>query len=321
MYQLSFVSVLAASDSGQVAFGLETFDAESNIAITLTATGINSTDSPQQIAEKMYLQFTTILTQLDLIVDSPTFSTQQSQAKFRLTRTEHVLCFFSQAQFELELTSNTANLELCIVPNPVWPTISEAIRIGNLIGQPFEDEEGIQLPNASISLLLQQICATIVSITNNNIVACTYLHSEGGFDTSSIFFNKIPVIDFDTPFIRRPFALQILSTYLNAVSKDNFYMIPQTGELRYRFAQYLVENYEAFGLNNEILVIYTAGYRSIPMQLKNLSVKLSAAVQVGVGQVSMLKGGTFAVELKSLTELIREETEVLRPFFLPPEIY
>lgn len=318
MNNLQFISVLTVpASSGQAVFEIKTYDASTNIILTLTATGLNTTDSENAIAKKIYDQFNTLLTNNSANFTAPVYGADTPAAKFRAHRTEHVISIFSESQFSVELLSNTTGNIIYIDNVPIPLTISEAQSLGAIQGQQFKDFDGNNLTNSQIADLLAASFAEFVAYTNNYVVMATYVHEEEGIGDDAIQLGKRPLVSVDIPQIRRPIFLTNIAQETTVSGMFIYIVNRELGWIQYKFAQDILFNYEPFDKGNEIKISYVAGYKSIPLAVKSALLRLTTLYQHDA-DIDQLEGGTFRVVFSKEKTTI---TKILGPFaksyFLP----
>lgn len=302
--QSQYLSILTsvASSNENFNISLETFNASSNVSISYAVTGLLTTDDEQQIAIKVLNQVSTYLIQLGLDYSgAPVFSDEEYQATFRVTRSEHCLCFWSQATFRLLIDNDTGAI-ININDNPIPITIADAQSISTVRGGSFEDQNGDPFTNEQIALLLSLASSNILARLNNKIVVSTYLNEFTGKDTKGVTLSPKPGISLDPLQVRRQSITGLIS--VPEFSGFMFNWIRSSGLLMYRFTQNFLSVVDPFGLNNEIRITFTAGYPDIPMEIKAAIVDFSLySATFGSGAIESIAGGSFKLTLNQKTFL------------------
>lgn len=306
-----YVSVLTtASSSGDLDFTLETFDSTADSTITGSVTGITTSDSERDIAIKVYDQLGTIIIQNSAsYIGTPESLPNPPPPTFQLTRTDHVVCLWSQAAFEFELTNATGAI-LSLRTSPVLSTVSEAQSFGAVMKQNFSG-----YTTAQIATLLEILSDEVTSITRNNFVASTYSVSFNTDKIDGVRLPRYPVLDMDTPKTSRPFLiLNIADT--TVTDETSRYFIQEDGWVMYKFSQDLVHVWnEPFDMNNQWMVTWIAGYRKIPDRVKMAMVKISP-FYTNYTIYEELAGGTSKVKFRDEAKEKKRIFQELREYMI-----
>lgn len=289
-----YLSILQAPASGgSVDIVLATYGASSDIVLTLSATGLLSTDSEINIAKKIFDQFLIQLSQNSARYSPPAEGlVSLPPASFQLTRTDHVICFWSQTAFSLEVSDNTPGVVMSIKTTPTLTTVPEARNLAVIIGQDFSS-----LSNTQLAILLDNLSDEIVSVTNNNFVSSTYLLDVWVNQIHGYQLPQYPVQKIDNPLTADPWTIWSINSY-RAVDITSRYLIQEDGWVMYRYAQDLVhDDINPFAMNNEFRITWVAGFSKIPMAVKMASVKIST-FYINYSIYEELKGGTSSVKFK-----------------------
>lgn len=300
---LSFLN--RPSGTGTLDITLQSFDAATTSLITLSVTGMTAT-SPQTNAYVAWQQINTQLIQYGLAYtgspvftsstlldpNQPTFSNLLAQGNYRVHQSTHVLSFFSEAPFSLSVCSNTPGLMVVASNNPVLVTLDQAKAYA-----PLTQTDLSGFTDDQINKLMEIASARLVSVLNNNIVVCTYVHSEVGFMQRSIWLREgLPGLYYDGVRVKKPsqiYTFPILGTSLNwNYNKD-------TGELNWMLANNIVDLGEPTAMGNEIKVSYVAGNFSIPSDIVFGLVGYAQSILEATGNIASLKTGTWAVKFKA----------------------
>lgn len=289
-----YLSVLTtAASSGDIDFTLQTFGSTSDSTITGSVTGVATSDSEKDIAVKLYDQLGTIIIQNSAsYIGTPEAIPNPPPPTFQLTRTDHCVCVWSQAQFDLELTDNTGTI-ISLRSTPTLLTVSEAQTLGAVMRQTFPG-----FTTAQIATLLDVLSDEIISTTRNNFVASTYSISMNTDKIDGVRLPKYPVLDMDTPKTSRPFLiLNIADT--TVIDESSRYYIQRDGWVMYKYSQDLVHVWnEPFDMNNQWMVTWIAGYQRIPDKVKMAMVKLSP-LYTNYSIYEELAGGTSRVKYRN----------------------
>lgn len=301
---LQFISVLdmlSGSGTHSLNIILTSYNAVPNIAITAVATG-NSSLTQVQLAKNIEAALIAELTDEDaLFQGEPVFSGTTPPALFKVTRTDHVVAIWSQAQFEIEVTLNpVANTvlhshDLNWGSTPCLMTMDDLETLAALYAIDLEDSNGNDLTNLQKAILILRASARLISILRNNIVISTYLHEEIGRMTNNIKLLKHPVVSYDSPKVRTPGMFTLLGV-IRTISSFN---VTSKGWVNFQQANTLIDVNPPFDWNNQIRMTYQAGQWHIPEIIKDklmvLMVNLLEAGDSGSG-IKVLQAGTGKVE-------------------------
>lgn len=299
----NYISVLtAASGAGTILFHLETFNAQTNIALTIPVT---STGAPDEItlALRIQNQVNTILVQASASYQGgPVFSDQEPQATFDVTRSDHCVCIWSQAEFRLRMDSNDTGAQIRIGPSPTLITLPKAKAYAPLMGVTFSDFNEVDLTDDQIIQLLEIASDQIGRLINNNIVISTYLHEAIGNMVGTMRLGKGPLVDWDVPYIRRPYIILITAIPLGQ-SAIAYNVVRNLKLVNYRFTNSLMNLLDPYEMNNEIKMTYRAGFMNIPTIVQEKVIQM-ASIMLNDANVKTLKGGSFSVEFRLPTEVL-----------------
>lgn len=314
-----------AASSGSLVVNLKTSDSIVNINQSLTATGLVAGQSPESMVAAMVTQFNIQLIQYGLnYTGSPIFSSylaqydvqQATPATFRITYTDHVICFFSESSFVLSVLADGTGC------NPVVSTLTPLLATLQTFKN-FAPIEGLDLNNLSdqtILYLIQLSSANLINLLNNKLVRCTFVHEDNGNWQKSFFLRQaLPAVFFDGVRSRRPDSFSLYGSLVGYTTSLAWSFNHGTGELRYIPTQNLVFDYEPAGGNNEIRISYVAGNMNIPIAiLSGLMALAKASLQgLGVGSnVQELKTGTFSVRFKNGMTIGQAIREDLSPYLI-----
>lgn len=307
---VSYLTVPGAS--GNYDINLTTYDASPNITLTLTITGSDPSDSEDSLARKAYDQINTILIQNSLNYSGEvTLFPGTPSNTFRVTRTNHVLCFYSEAQFDIDIDSDTIGSIIRKDTDPYLTTVSKMSNQSNILGQDLTD-----LTNSQIADLIGIISSKIVQALKNPIVMSTYRHEAYTNWNYGTKLAKLPIVSIDPPYIRRPDLFTFLTTGRSTNDPLSIYNVDyKTGWMMYRYSQDLLLSYEPFDYNNNFRLTYVAGERQIPAIIQSTIADLVNAV-LNDSDVAKLSGGTFSIEPKHFSHIFNEKMQFLKRYVL-----
>lgn len=291
-----YLSILTVpSSAGNLGFTLTTIGASADLTITASVTGITTSHTESDVAKLFYDQVKIIIAQYGANYSPPASAIPNVPlAKFQITRTDHCVCLWSQAVFNLKITSNTTGAITSIRSNPTLITVTDALLYGAVMNQTFTG-----LTNAQIALLMELISDEVISVTRNKIVASTYLLDTWVNILDGYRLPAYPVITTDDPFVADPWQIFSISEY-STLDESDRYLIQRDGWIMYRNSQYLVfDDSDPFALGNEFRITWIAGYDHIPNTVKMALVKVSPYYTTsGALLYEELKGGTSSVKYR-----------------------
>lgn len=314
MENRQYLSVMTvAASSGDIDLTLTTYDATTNITIIASVSGIASSEKESVTAQKIYNQLSIIISQYNATYSGvPSLLPNGPNPTFRLTRTDHCICIFSECQFSLEVTENNTGNIFIIDTVPVLGTVQDAQAFGVLIGQDFTDLTPSQIAN-----LLLIASAEIIGQIKNPIVASTYIFQHWGQWEESVEFDMKPLIYVDNPYIVRPDILTFLTQTETAEPLGVYDFNDKTGWTAFRYAQDVFNSYEPFDDNNDWRISYIAGYKSIPALIKKALIMMTLYIQdASFAGIDQLEGGTFKVKYAKDIDKLKLILLPIRGFFL-----
>lgn len=333
MQRLNFISIMqAAASSGSFNVTVETINAQANLLQQMVVTGVNLNDSPITIAFNAQAQLTVQLAQYGIaytgapqftslgIIDpsgSPNFSSQLGLATFRITQSDHVLCFFSEADFILSVSNDTTGCYQYVSDVPLLGTIAQINTFGPISGLVLETVAGAALSTDQIVYLIELASSKLIQILNNNIVVCTYVHEAIGYWQRSFFLREgIPGIYFDGVRVKPSTSVLMYGILVGNSLSMNWNYKRATGELNYIPSQNLIGAYEPSAMGNEIKISYVAGNFHIPRAILSGLMDLMTAILENRGDISELKTGTWSVKFNNNNPLINQIRDDLANFGL-----
>lgn len=308
-----YVSVMTpAINSGNITFQLDTYDADYNISVTPIVTGIVEGMQEIDIALNIQTQLQTLFLASGMQYNgAPRFSAEPYAATFRLTRTGHIDCFWSQAQFRLQIISDTTGALYKLSSAPCLITLARATELyGATNGGTgtFTAMSGVTLNSLQIIDAIEETSAELCAYLRNNIAISSYLGEWRTDGMKSVYTSPSPGLSIDQPLIRRKNLYEMYS--IPQYSPLAYNWVRHTGELTFRFNQSYVNAGEPFELDNEVRVSFVAGEFVIPAVIEkcvNQLISLGLRVSSGVEEMG---GGTFRVKLRGYTE---ELERIFRP--------
>lgn len=309
----NYISVMTPpATSGNLTFTVETFDALSNVSLTFNVSSTGAEDE-QGLALAIESQLNTLLIQASANFNGqPVFSNYSPAASFYVDRTEHVVSFWSQAQYRLQLTSNPLGASIRIASSPTLITLARAQALAPLLGVDFTDFNENSLTTTQIMDLLELASGQIINLTNNYMVIACYLMEVIGNMTGAIKLKSKPVLDYDAPYIVRPnllmpITLPILQTgYAYEIVRD-------LGVFQYRYDNNILSVWDPFEMRNEIKMTYRAGLLNIPRIVQEKVIQISA-LALNNTNVKVLKGGSASVEFRLPQEVLNSISQELAQF-------
>lgn len=304
--------------SGTYEINLTTYDCFPNITITASITGTDPSDSEEVLAAKAYTQLNTILSQNGALYSGAAgIFPGTPSATFRVTRTGHCLCIFSESQFSVTISNNYPGVIIKAESDPGLITVSKMSSQAQILGQDLTDGNGEDLTNSQIADLIMIISSRLVQVLRNPIVSSTYRFETFTNFTNGVKLPKVPILSVDSPYIRRPDVLSfIANASITAEPLNGYHIDYKTGWMSYRYAQDMLLAYEPFDYNNSFRLTYVAGERQIPSVIQNCIVDLANAV-LNDPDVTKLSGGTFTVEPKHFSHVLTEKLQFLKQYILP----
>ena len=296
-----FISCMTpATSDGDLLFTLTTFNASTNIALTMSVTGLLSSDTEEDIATSINEQFTSQLIPY-AYNGQALFSDQSFVAQFRMSQTEHVASIWSQCGYELKLISNDTGSIIKVNTNPILMTVSEAQEQAAVQGFQFTAPDGSPFTDNQISDILLKASVQVTAFLRCKVAITTYLNTWRGKDNKSVFTTPTPGIKRDSLMVRRKAYINLYTnpTYLTyALFWDR-----ETGELNYRPTSEVVNTKGPFDLDNEVQMTITAGYYQIPSEVLWVLTSLAELNMLGIQSVKTLKGGSGSIEFREPGEL------------------
>lgn len=283
----------APASSGSIDLTVSTSGASADIVLTLSATGLSTSDNEIKVAKNIYNQVMVQLIQNNALYSPPAESlTSLPPATIQITRTDHVICFWSQSILDIEVSSNSTGAIFNVGTGGSLSTVSEARSYGPIVGQDYSGLSDTQLAN-----LINAISSEIISISDNNFIASTYMISARVDDIVGFKLPHYPVQKIDSPLIADPWTVWNVNSY-RVVDLTSNYHLDSKGYINYRYAQNVVhDDFNPFGLGNEFRITWIAGESKIPTTVKMAIAKLGA-FYINYSFYEELKGGTSSVKFK-----------------------
>lgn len=308
----NYLSVLTPAGTGNLVLQLETFNAYSNVSLTLTVTSDQAQDEITY-ARSIHQQVQVQLVQASASYwGQPVFSDQAPLSTFKLSRTDHIVCFWSQAEFRLYVVSNDAGAEIQIASSPTFLTLAQAQDFAPLVGLEFTDFNEDDLTNSQILTLLQLASDQIVRLINNNIVISCYLKEHIGHMTGTLGLDYGPVVEWDVPYVRRPYVILVTAIPLGQ-SAIAYNVIRNLKLVNYRFTNDLIDVFDPYEMNNEVKMTYRAGLLNVPRVIQEKVLQICSMMLTDTN-IKSLKGGSFAVEYRPPVEVLEAIALELRAY-------
>lgn len=295
---LNFMS--APASGGSISLNLQSFNASANVNLTLTASGLTTGMAPDVCAQTAITQLNVQLTQYGINFGIPQITGQIPSALFRLARTEHIINFFSECQFDLTVETNTTGAFIEVNREPILATLDDFSSLSSLMAA------GATLTDAEKVLLLKVASGLITSYTNNLLVIAGYVQSFNGFYQRSFFLNLgLPVQSFDPPRIVPPTIgmYMVWTLWYLVYPWLRWNLNPITGELFFQPNNNLINNMEPSSLNNQIKVSYQAGEWKIPPAVLLCLTQICRAIINDPNGAKSLKTGSFSVSFREKTPI------------------
>lgn len=221
---------------------------------------------------------------------------------FRVIQCDHLINIWSQAQFFLEVETNDIGFRFAIEEIPIFSTIKEAKKLGQVLGVSFLNSEGTPYDDEDMELLLRSASQEIIGYANGNVMAAsTYLVEDRGFITNGIMLDYFPILFSDRPVIRGPWMDPALNNSPVNQLVGGFQLDTVNGILSFDSTFY--PNESALWIDNMVAMTYAAGLSSIHPLLKQETVRVCSYINQPV-QVAKMKGGTFSIDFTKREEVI-----------------
>lgn len=317
-----FISVLTAGASANSGISITITDKTFQNSLTFSPSGLTGFEDEKTLAYQTATQLSTYLTQVGLIFTTdyaltgvPYYVDLPPVQCYNVTLTDHCICIWGQSMFDVSVNSTMGNI-IQVGNVPTLVTITDCREIASITGLDLTNNDDDDLTDWQLGTILKLASAKLVGFLNNKIVNSTYLQEETTSWVWGIFLKKTPVTNFVPPQVRQPIAFNLFSAITYSTVKSNYSLEPDTGMFSYRFAQSLVDYVEPFSNLNDVIIVYTAGWPSIPEDIKNSIVQIIPVIQ---GQylagVKSIKGGSFSIEYGGLQELYNQVVGSLRQYY------
>lgn len=311
----NYISVLTPTvTSGNLQFEVETYDAAQNITLTFNVSALGSWDEIK-LAKSISDQMNTILLQASAAYSQnpyPVFANYPPNATFYVSKTDHIVSFWSQAQYRLQLVSNNTGASIRISSAPTFVTLAKAKSMAPLIGIDFSDFNEEDLSDNQIMELLEMSSNQIVNIINNPLVIANYLLEKRGTMTGSIRLKSKPVLDFDAPYVIRPNVILPLALPI-LLTGWTYEIVRDKGLFTYRYSSDLIQAWDPFEINNEVKMTYRAGQLNIPKIVMEKVLEISG-LALNNTNIKSLKGGSASVEFRLPQDTYKSISQELGQF-------
>jgi hypothetical protein len=316
-----------AASAGALTVQLDTTDLQVNVSIVLNVSGITGTETENQLSFKVYTQLITYYTQNNYLYSNIppgnfnsqfppylAFPDQIMLPLFSITRTDHCICIMSQCAFEVSTPVNATGSDIEILDVGVLCTLADAKNMIPVMNLNFQDPSGNPLTDAQLIYMLKMASSGLIKFLRNFVVSSTILEYYIGFGTSTLFVKKTPMIDFYPPVIRRPTILSIQQLTTFGTVKSNFACDRNMGSIYYRFSQTFLDNIEPFEDGNEIMIAYIAGYKKIPMIIKEYVMRF-AGFLCSNNEYESSESEGFKTDIRSRDDVLGSFSAELHDYF------
>lgn len=281
--------------SGSLSFTLQTYGSSpSDMTLVVTVTGITSGMNEKQVAATICNQASSQMCASHTIFQGWIGTiTDPVTGAWQTTFTDHVVSFFSLAQFDVfNVTDTGTGAQYYFDSTPVLCTVAEALADGPLAAQLLQQCGGGALTTLQIINLLAMASGDLTAILRNNIVRAFYVFQLTTNLTNAIRFPNRPVGFFFNPFDIRPTIIQLAAQVAIFDLPTRYSVDYQTGWVTFRFAQDLLFNYEPFDMNNQWFCAYLAGNYQIPREVKTAVLRWSYVCQTFSNITEISDGNT-----------------------------
>lgn len=303
-----FCSVMTpAASNGSVSFNFQTLNATPNVSLTVQVTGITTSMSEKQIAYSICTQTSGAFYSNGILfqgVISPIIN--PVSGNFQTANTDHVVSYFSQAQYSITQVADTTGANYYLDATPVFSTVAEALSYGPLANALLQSCGGGSLSTQQVVDLLAMSSSEIAETLNNNIVSCFYVYYFSTLMTNALKLPNVPVQSYWNPYILRPTIIQLATQVATFDLASNYNIDYDTGWLTFRFAQDLLFNYEPFDYQNLFYLAYSAGWNFLPRSIKTACLKYAFLLQTDTYTRS-LSDGVVKIEYEVDRNLRRRE--------------
>lgn len=296
-YSNKFLSVLtAAVSSGSLGLRFQSYNASPNTSLSVTITGISAGDSERSIAYTISNQASAAFGNAGLLFQGVigTISDPVS-GYYQTVFTEHIVDFFSPAQFEVTKTSDTTGATYYFSNSPVLATVAEASSFGPINNKGYQLCGGVDLTPTQMADLIAEASSDLTAIMRNSVVQAYYIYEFTTTQTNALQYPKRPVQFYWYPYVIRP----VLYPFTNITNTFNFpanYFVDRdSGYITFRFAQDILFNYESFDWNNQFRSAYLAGLTYIPQELKTAVLRWIWVSQNSFVTISKISDGASEV--------------------------
>ena len=287
--------MLPAASSGSVAFKFQTFNSQPSQTFTVTVTGISAGDSEQMVAYTICNQASSYFGNNGILFTGVIGSLSDPVCGvFQTAFTEHVVNFFSPAQFSLSQVSDTTGSLYKLGTSPALTTVLEASAYGPINNQGFQTCSNGSRSNMTTSQmadLILEASSDLTAIMKNNIVSSYYIYEFTTTQTNALRYPNRPVNLFYYPYVIRPVLYPFTSITNTFDFPSNYYVDRDSGYITFRFAQDILFNYEPFDFNNQFRSAYGAGTTYIPEEIKTAVLRWIWVIQNSFTTISKVSDG------------------------------
>jgi hypothetical protein len=316
-----------AASAGTLTIELDTNDLYPNVSIVLNVSGITGTETENQLSFEVYTQLTTYYTQTNhLYYNVPpgnfdtqfppylSFPDQVSLPLFGITRTDHVICIMSQCGFDITISNNTTGSTIVQGDTGVLLTVKDFNNIAPITQTVTTDVNGTPFTEAQIIYMLNLASSDVIKFLRNFITSTTILEYNVCNGERDWYTKKSPIIDFYAPVVRRPTILSIQQITTFGTVKSNFSCDRNRGRISYRFAQDFLVSQEPFEQGNEVMIAYIAGYKKIPLIIKEYVMRFTAFL-CNNNEYEDLDSEGYKTTIKARLDVLKSFTAELSEYF------
>lgn len=282
---------------------------------TVTVSNIMKSDTEIGIATKVWQAFQAKINELDTnnnpkwaYTGYPVFTMDEFPFTFRSTQTDHILNFWSQSPYSVQMVTNNSGAYVRLSDCPIFPLLSQAKDIARVKGVFISTMSDDQVVDA-----IEAASALIVSwLGGFNVVMATYLHEETGdwkrgFDLK---YNPVPYHDYMVA--RGPYIPSYVGALATSVVQ-RFNVDEYLGSVEFLDWSNALQLREIGDFGNVARMTYQAGYNSVPLVLRQETVRvLDSSNQPST--VRRLSGGSGSIELEDYNTVMKQTLYNLQQF-------
>ena len=296
------------SASGSFAFTLQSFNAVPNVGLVLTATGLVSGMTEDQVAHTINQQASAQIAGAGVYFNGylPTFIVNPVTAMWAVAQTDHVMSVYCPASFSMTEASNTTGAKIRIGTSPILATVNEALTYSPLLNSVYSTCGGALNTDQLIDLL-DMASADTVSILGNTIVTDYYVFQFTTQQTNSIRLPAYPVQYYYPPFMVRPVIYPLASPQSSFALQSLFTVNSGDGWMTYRFAQDMLFNYEPYDWNNMFIMAFISGFYHIPREIITCIIQYAYLLQTSYSNIKEISDGVTKISYDVDRNMIKRE--------------